>query len=120
VLSEIISYCAYQSMKEQLVDAALEGIRQLYATKQALPTDENPVGATVLTSFCNMVFWLTDTSLRHGVPTYTQSKMLRAKRLQGAGVSVEWNIFPQFWRVIDGMVPLGIPTQCVGSELYAM
>lgn len=119
VLAEAFSFCAYPSRREPLVDAALEGLRQLYANKQALPTDVNQLGATVLTWFSHLVFWRTGAGINYGIPLDTQTKMGRANRLQGTGAG-DLDRFPLLWKVINGMLELGIPTQGVGSEVFAM
>lgn len=118
-LAEAFSYCTFQSVTEPLIDAALEALRQLYANKQALPTDVDHLGATVLTWFCYRVFWLMNAGYYIGVPQDTQKKMLRAKALQLQGARRR-DDFRLLWKVIDGMLALGIPTQGVGSEPEAL
>lgn len=118
-LTEAFSFCTFPSRREALIDTALEGLRQLYINKQALPTDVNQFGATVLTWFCYLTFWRTNTGFYYGIPQDTRRKMILTNRLQGAGGGGKSN-FQLLCKVIDGMLDLGIPTQGVGAEHYAL
>lgn len=110
-MARCFSFCPSYEVRVQVIDQGLEILRQLYDTQQALPTDIDEEGATLLTRFCHDILCYTLFTPDVLSRALREMELLGGKKPEGTQSAVT----PLLWRVIDSLFGLGIPTQGVGS-----